>query len=201
MTGSTLADSGSGTPFPGSVAGTIGDNLLNATSALDITGYVEIGAFRFDALIQALASAGLANVLAQPTLTALSGEEASFHAGGEIPVLSGEKDGRLEYTYRELGVILGFVPTVISEDRIGISVRAEVKEEDESRTTNPLFAVRGRPQGPHHRGGRQRGVLRHRGAVQHRQRAERVGRPVAERICRRSACCSGRPWRARRSAS
>ena len=134
-----------GTPFPGSVAGTIGDNLINDTSALDITGYVEIGAFRFDALIQALASAGLANVLAQPTLTALSGEEASFHAGGEIPVLSGEKDGRLEYTYRELGVILGFVPTVISEDRIGISVRAEVKEEDESRTTNrslPFVAAR-----------------------------------------------------------
>ena len=84
-------------------------------------------------------------MLAQPTLTALSGEEASFHAGGEIPVLSGEKDDRLEYTYRELGVILGFVPTVISEDRIGISVRAEVKEEDESRTTDrslPFLAAR-----------------------------------------------------------
>ena len=134
-----------GTPFPGAVAGTFGDNLLNSTSALDVAGYAEIGAFRFDALIQALASAGLANVLAQPTLTALSGEEASFHAGGEIPVLSGEKDDRLEYTYRELGVILGFVPTVISEDRIGISVRAEVKEEDESRTTNrslPFLAAR-----------------------------------------------------------
>ena len=125
-----------GTPFPGTIAGTFADNLLNSTSALDVAGHTEIGAFRFDVLIQALASAGLANVLAQPTLTALSGEEASFHAGGEIPVLSGEKDDRLEYTYRELGVILGFVPTVISEDRIGISVRAEVKEEDESRTTN-----------------------------------------------------------------
>ena len=124
-----------GTPFPGTIAGTFTDNLLNNTSALDVTGYTNLGSIRFDFLIQALASAGLANVLAQPTLTALSGEEASFHAGGEIPVLSGEKDDRLEYTYRELGVILGFVPTVLSEDRIGISVRAEVKEEDESRTT------------------------------------------------------------------
>ena len=134
-----------GTPFPGTVAGTFADNLLNNTSALDIAGYTETGVFRFDFLIQALASAGLANVLARPTLTALSGEEASFHAGGEVPVLSGEKDDRLEYTYRELGVILGFVPTVISEDRIGISVRAEVKEEDESRTTNrslPFLAAR-----------------------------------------------------------
>ena len=134
-----------GTPFPGTVAGTFTDNLINPTSALDVTGYTNIGSIRFDFLIQALASAGLANVLAQPTLTALSGEEASFHAGGEIPVLTGEKDGRLEYAYRELGVILGFVPTVLSEDRIGISVRAEVKEEDESRTTNrtlPFLAAR-----------------------------------------------------------
>ena len=125
-----------GTPFPGTTTGTFTDNLFNATSALDVTGYTNLGSVRFDFLIQALATAGLANVLAQPTLTALSGEEASFHAGGEIPVLSGEKDDRLEYTYRELGVILGFIPTVLSEDRIGISVRAEVKEEDQSRTTD-----------------------------------------------------------------
>ena len=134
-----------GTPFPGSVTGTFTDNLFNPNSALDVTGYTNLGSIRFNFLIQALASAGLANVLAQPTLTALSGEEASFHAGGEIPVLSGEKDDRLEYTYRELGVILGFVPTVLSEDRIGISVRAEVKEEDESRTTDrslPFLAAR-----------------------------------------------------------
>ena len=136
-----------GTPFPGSPAGitTSAENILNPTSTLDVSGYTNLGSIRFDFLIQALATAGLANVLAQPTLTALSGEEASFHAGGEIPVLSGEKDGRLEYTYRELGVILGFVPTVLSEDRIGISVRAEVKEEDESRTTDrslPFLAAR-----------------------------------------------------------
>ena len=99
----------------------------------------------YSVMIDVLASAGLANVLAQPTLTALSGEEASFHAGGEIPVVSEIKEDRTVYTYRELGVILGFVPTVISEDRIGISVRAEVKEEDESRTTVstiPVLAAR-----------------------------------------------------------
>ena len=99
----------------------------------------------YNVMIDVLASAGLANVLAQPTLTALSGEEASFHAGGEIPVVSEIKEDRTVYTYRELGVILGFVPTVISEERIGISVRAEVKEEDESRTTVstiPVLAAR-----------------------------------------------------------
>ena len=136
-----------GTPFPGSPAGvtTSAANILNPISTLDISGYTNLGSIRFDFLIQALATAGLANVLAQPTLTALSGEEASFHAGGEIPVRSGEKDGRIEYTFRELGVILGFVPTVLSEDRIGISVRAEVREEDESRTTDrslPFLASR-----------------------------------------------------------
>ena len=136
-----------GTPFPGTLPGvsTFTENLLNPTSTLDVTGHTNLGSVRFDFLIQALATAGLANVLAQPTLTTLSGEEASFHAGGEIPVLTGEKDGRLEYSYRELGVILGFVPTVLSEDRIGISVRAEVKEADESRTTNrslPFLAAR-----------------------------------------------------------
>ena len=137
-----------GTPFPGSPTGvtTPAQNLLNSTSTLDVTGYTNLGSIRFDFLIQALATAGLANVLAQPTLTALSGEEASFHAGGEIPVLRNITDeGVREFAYEELGVILGFVPTVISEDRIGISVRAEVKEEDESRTTDfdfPFLAVR-----------------------------------------------------------
>ena len=137
-----------GTPFPGSPPGITSatENLLNSTSTLDIAGWTRIGRFRFDALIQALASAGLANVLARPTLTALSGEEASFHAGGEVPVLRDiSREGVREFSYEPLGVILGFVPTVISEDRIGISVRAEVKEEDESRTTNidlPFLAAR-----------------------------------------------------------
>ena len=134
-----------GTPFPGTVAGTFADNLLNNTSALDLAGYTELGAFRFDFLIQALASAGLANVLARPTLTALSGEEAKFHAGGKVPVLRDIRDGRAEYSYEELGVELIFVPTVISDDRIGISVRAEVSEVDDSRTTNinlPFLAAR-----------------------------------------------------------
>ena len=108
------------------------DAIVNP--ALRITSAATIGGLKLDVMIRALASAGLANVLAQPTLTALSGEEASFHAGGEIAVLSGIKDDVLTYTYKELGVILGFVPTVISEDRIGISVRAEVKEEREVST-------------------------------------------------------------------
>jgi pilus assembly protein CpaC len=78
-------------------------------------------------LIDALAADGLVTVLAEPNLTALSGETASFLAGGEFPVPI-SVDGDVTLEYKEYGVSLAFTPTVLSNNRISMRVRPEVSE-------------------------------------------------------------------------
>ena len=86
------------------------------------------GNTRIAAMIDALATAGLANVLARPNMTAASGESASFFSGGEFPLPTGFDDGVITFDYKKYGVLLDFVPTIIDEERISISVRPEVSE-------------------------------------------------------------------------
>ena len=64
--------------------------------------------------------------LASPTLTALSGQPATFLAGGEFPVPSGIADGQVSYTYKDFGVRLVFTPIVLDGDRIQIHLTPEV---------------------------------------------------------------------------
>lgn len=71
---------------------------------------------------------GLATTLAQPTLTALSGETASFLAGGEIPVPLAGSLGQVSVEYKQYGVSLAFTPTVLSDGRISMRVRPEVSQ-------------------------------------------------------------------------
>ena len=79
-------------------------------------------------VVDALATAGLANVLARPNLTAISGETASFFSGGEYPLPVGFRDGVIVFEYKKYGVLLDFVPTVVDPDRITLTVRPEVSE-------------------------------------------------------------------------
>ena len=83
---------------------------------------------QFRAMIDALATAGLANVLARPNVTAVSGESASFFSGGEFPTPSGIEDGAIVFEFKKYGVLLDFVPTVVNADRIVLTVRPEVSE-------------------------------------------------------------------------
>ena len=76
-------------------------------------------------LIDAMASDGLVTVLAEPNLTALSGETASFLAGGEFPIPVFE-DGGITIIFKEFGVSLAFTPTILSGNRISMRVRPEV---------------------------------------------------------------------------
>jgi pilus assembly protein CpaC len=71
---------------------------------------------------------GYANTLAQPTLTALSGETASFLAGGEIPIPVPQYQGVTTIEYKQYGVSLSFTPTVLSDGRISMRVRPEVSQ-------------------------------------------------------------------------
>lgn len=79
-------------------------------------------------VVDALATAGLANVLARPNLTAISGETASFFSGGEYPLPVGFRDGVIVFEYKKYGVLLDFVPTVVDPERITLTVRPEVSE-------------------------------------------------------------------------
>ena len=83
---------------------------------------------RISGMIDALARAGSANVLARPNLTAVSGEAASFFSGGEYPLPTGFEDGVILFEYKKYGVLLDFVPTVIDAGRIVLKVRPEVSE-------------------------------------------------------------------------
>ncbi len=78
--------------------------------------------------IDALAEEGLVTVLAEPNLTALSGETASFLAGGEFPIPVASDDNEIEIEFKEFGISLAFTPTVLSRNRISLRVRPEVSE-------------------------------------------------------------------------
>ena len=81
------------------------------------------------AAIQAFERVGLVRTLAEPNLTAISGESAKFLAGGEYPVPTGQDStGRVTIEFKPYGVGLGFTPVVLSEGRISLKISTEVSE-------------------------------------------------------------------------
>jgi len=79
--------------------------------------------------LKALEEDGLVRTLAEPTLTAISGEGAKFLAGGEFPVPTAkDSDGNITVTYKPFGVGLAFTPVVLSEGRISLKISTEVSE-------------------------------------------------------------------------
>ena len=77
-------------------------------------------------IIEALAQDNLAHMLAQPNLTAMSGEPASFLVGGEFPIPIADTNNTITVTFKQYGISLGFVPTVLDNGRINLHVRTEV---------------------------------------------------------------------------
>ena len=111
----------------------VNPTLADSTSFAFLRDTFDIGSVSVDMLIDALEQKGLATILAEPTLIALSGEHAKFLAGGEFPVPVGSdaEDGRvrIQIEFKEFGVRLGFTPTVIG-DKISLVVSPEVSELD-----------------------------------------------------------------------
>lgn len=97
-------------------------------AAAGIFGGVNTSNLSVNALLDLLERQGLLTVLAEPNLTALSGETASFLAGGEFPIPVSESDGNIQIQFKQFGVSLAFTPTVLSRDRISLRVRPEVSE-------------------------------------------------------------------------
>ncbi len=86
------------------------------------------GSHNVNALLDALDKEGLITVLAEPNLTAVSGETAEFLAGGEFPVVVPTDNGGLVIQYKSFGVSLSFTPTLIGGATISLKVRPEVSQ-------------------------------------------------------------------------
>jgi pilus assembly protein CpaC len=94
--------------------------------------------------LQALEKKGLAKTLAEPNLVAMSGQEANFLAGGEIPIpvaQSGNVAGAITVDYKEFGVGLRFTPTVLDADRINLKLVSEVSAIDNTNAVAVGFGI------------------------------------------------------------
>ena len=104
-----------------------------------VTGNFPIANVNIDAEIRALETRGALRILAQPTLTAVSGQTANFLAGGELPYYDLDADGRRITNYKPYGVELDFTPIVKSNGQIGLKVDTSVSEPQ----TNGSLSKRG----------------------------------------------------------
>jgi len=86
--------------------------------------------------IDALKENGLVKILAEPTLVTLSGQEASFLAGGEFPIPVPQRSETITIQFKTFGVGLVFTPTVLSQNRISLRVAPEVSELDFTNAVN-----------------------------------------------------------------
>jgi pilus assembly protein CpaC len=115
----------------------VADNGFNAASILK-------GMPTVSATMRAMESAGVVRTLAEPNLTAISGEAATFIAGGEFPIPAGYQCDPVtrvcttQIMYKKFGISLNFTPVVLSEGRISLRVMTEVSElsNDNSLTIN-----------------------------------------------------------------
>jgi pilus assembly protein CpaC len=143
----------SGNRIGGVIANAFSGGLVQPPNVVSAT--VNAGsAFAKQIDVRMLERHGVLRTLAEPTLTAVSGETAKFMAGGEVPVPSAEETvagtnvSRVTVTYRPYGVLLNFTPTVLSEGRISMSVATEVTEIDAEnsisigRVNSPAFRNR-----------------------------------------------------------
>ena len=120
-----------GTPASGTTAATPRTFNINPTGTtlgafghllgLDLLGTLDIAA-----------NDGVATILAEPNLTALSGETASFLAGGEFPIPISQGNNAVTIEYKQYGVGLAFTPIVLAGGRISMRVRPEVSQLDDA---------------------------------------------------------------------
>jgi len=121
LTGSGLSGSNAAFPSAGpynpGVSGTsgVGSQWTNGSS-------------RVQGVLRALEEDGLLHTLAEPNLTAISGETANFLAGGEFPIPVAQQLGTISVDFKKFGIGLAFTPVVLSEGRISLKISTEVSE-------------------------------------------------------------------------
>lgn len=103
------------------------------SQGLGVLGFTA-GSLQVGILLEALETKGVARTLAEPNLTALSGQEAKFLAGGEYPVPVAD-NGSVSVEYKPFGVEMRFTPTVVDGDLINLQIEAAVSSIDNTITT------------------------------------------------------------------
>jgi pilus assembly protein CpaC len=112
LSGFTASPSfGTASESPGTLGGGIAGANYSVNQVLDL-----------------LATEGLVTILAEPNITAISGEQSSFLAGGEFPIPVNTTNNLIGIEFKKFGVSVEFNPTVLSRDRISMKVRPEVSE-------------------------------------------------------------------------
>jgi len=120
---------------------------INKNWNIPSTGWGVNAGFRtknydINSVIDALDQEGLVSVMAEPTLTALSGQTASFLVGGEIPIpIVQGTNNSVSVTFKPFGVALDFTPTVLGSDRISLLVRPEISELSAAHSVTPVRRV------------------------------------------------------------
>ncbi|RWQ31802.1 MAG: type II and III secretion system protein family protein [Mesorhizobium sp.] len=117
--------------------------LSNTTPFAALITRVIDSNIKVDLIIEALEAKGVVRTLAEPNLTTLSGEVASFNAGGEVPIRVDDGDGEISIEYKQFGVNLLFTPVVLEDDKINIRLAPEVSDLTGFTTAgDPIFTNR-----------------------------------------------------------
>ncbi len=115
----------------GAVTNALGGNIpfANDNAGAILFGF-NAGSVQVGLLIEALERKGVVRTLAEPNLSALSGQEATFLAGGEFPIPVAQEDNNISIEYKPFGIQLKFVPRVVDADIINLELNAAVSAVD-----------------------------------------------------------------------
>lgn len=127
----TVREIGFGNTFSGdNVTANTPGGLLSGLAGKTVATFTNIGGENIDIALSALESRGMLRTLARPNLISMSGDTASFLAGGEIPIPVATNEGNVAIQFRQFGVQLEFQPTVLGDGLINLKVQPEVSALD-----------------------------------------------------------------------
>jgi pilus assembly protein CpaC len=122
---------GNGTNAGGNPIGPVFDEFAPRTPAIASTGLFGSflsNDFLANIVLDAFQQRGLAKILAEPTLTSLTGQEAEFLSGGSFPIPVSQDRGQISVEFKDFGVKLLFVPLVLDDGRINLKLNVSVSE-------------------------------------------------------------------------
>jgi len=118
------------------------NNPVNDTTITPSTAVLSlVHNMNLDLAIQALADDQLIHLLAEPNLTTMSGEPANFLVGGEFPIPVATNTNTISVDFKQYGISLSFVPTVLSNGSINLHVRPEVSALDKANGVTFFFGI------------------------------------------------------------
>jgi pilus assembly protein CpaC len=120
--------------IPGTGSAAVPNVYPGATGGAFSIFFSGLANFPFSAMLSLLEGNGLSKTLAEPTLVAMSGQEAKFLSGGEFPIPVSTGLGAVGIMWKKFGIILNFTPTVVSEGFLHLKLQTEVSDIDASRS-------------------------------------------------------------------